>query len=358
MKILMTTPIMDSKKRTNRTLELLRFQGRSSKPEKLLVIADEDHLDMIYEMMTQKKWGIQVAYILSDSPITRVLFPKHSRIYPVNANIRSILRHDIVDEIVCCTSSLPAEYLQELADICQQFGVTLQILPYMKSKSIPVSGIRDIAGYLFLALETNPGKRFGYTLKSIAEQAFAASALLVLSPMLALIALLIKYTSHGPVFFRQKRVGLRGRRFYIYKFRTMVADAEKQKAALEALNETDGPAFKIVNDPRITRVGRILRKTGIDEIPQLYNVLIGDMALIGPRPMLPDEVYAQEEWHLKRLCIKPGITCTWQIQPERNKVPFNEWMQLDREYVENWSLGNDIKIFFGTFKSIFAARGA
>ena len=186
---------MDRKKNTKGTKGLLRFQGRKSKAEKLMGIADEYHLDMIYEMVSQKKWGVQVTYILSDSPVARVLFPKHSRTYPINANIRSILRHDVIDEIVCCTASLPDEYMVELTSICQQFGFSLQILPYMRSKRIPVSGIRDIAGYLFLALETNPGKRFGYALKSLAEQTFAASALLVLSPMLALIVLLIKFTS-------------------------------------------------------------------------------------------------------------------------------------------------------------------
>ena len=143
----------------------------------------------------------------------------------------------------------------------------------------------------------------------------------------------------------------------MYKFRTMVADAEKQKEALARYNEADGPAFKIANDPRITGFGRILRKTGFDEIPQLYNVMKGEMSLIGPRPMQPEEVLAQDEWHLKRLCVKPGLTCVWQIQPERNKVPFDTWMQLDREYVENWSLVNDFRIFLGTIKTVLVAKG-
>ncbi len=346
-------------KTLSRSLKLPRMSGiRSSGPEKLMVIVDEEHLDMLDEMMFYKKWGVQVAYILSDSSSVRVIFPKHSRIYPVKANIRSILRNDVVDEIVCCTSSLPDDYMRELAEICQQYGVSLLILPTMQSAKIPVSGIREIADFYFLALETNPRKRLGYAIKSAFEMGFAAAALLVLFPFLSLIALIIKTSSPGPVIFRQMRVGLRGRRFYIYKFRTMVDDAELMKESLRKMNETDGPAFKIMNDPRITNTGKILRKTGLDEIPQLFNVLKGEMSLIGPRPMLPEEVFAQEEWQLKRLCVKPGITCTWQIQPERNKVPFDEWMQLDREYVENWSIGYDIRIFVGTVKSIFMAKGA
>lgn len=138
----------------------------------------------------------------------------------------------------------------------------------------------------------------------------------------------------------------------------MVHDAEMLKSQLINLNEADGPAFKIKNDPRITSIGKFLRKTGLDEFPQLINVIAGQMSLIGPRPLVPNEVNEQEEWHLKRMCIKPGITCTWQIKPERNRVPYSEWMRLDKEYVENWSGLRDIKIFFGTIKSIFTARGA
>ncbi|MBN1416404.1 MAG: exopolysaccharide biosynthesis polyprenyl glycosylphosphotransferase [Bacteroidales bacterium] len=324
---------------------------------KLMVIVDEQHLDMLDELMIRDKWDVQVVYILTDSPVVRSMFHDNSRIYPLRANIRSLLRFDTIDDIVCCTSSLSDEYLHELVEICKQFGVFLLLRPEQKNLKVPVSGFMYMADFIFYVLETNPGRRFGFLLKSIVEKSFAYIALLLLSPFLIIIAVLIKATSRGPVFFKQQRVGLRGRKFYIYKFRTMVADAEKQKAALACYNETDGPAFKIAKDPRITRVGRILRKTGLDEVPQLINVLEGEMSLIGPRPMLPGEVLAQDEWHLKRLCIKPGITCLWQIQPHRNKVPFERWMQLDREYVENWSIGTDMKIFLGTIRSVIAAKG-
>ncbi len=196
-----------------------------------------------------------------------------------------------------------------------------------------------------------------YTLKTGMEMFMASVALLILSPFLAVVALMIKTTSRGPVIFKQLRVGIRGRKFYIYKFRTMVCNAEKLKAALMEFNESDGPAFKIKNDPRITKIGRFLRKTGLDEIPQLINVIRGEMSLIGPRPMLPNEVTAQEEWHLKRMSVKPGISCSWQVQPFRNSVTFEQWMRLDRDYVENWSILTDIKLIFRTIKSMFAARG-
>jgi lipopolysaccharide/colanic/teichoic acid biosynthesis glycosyltransferase len=346
---------MEKIKAISRTL---RLQVNRPSSEKLMVIVDEQCLDMLDEMMIPKKWGIQVDYILTDSATVRDLYPYHSRIYPLSANIRNILRYDVVDEIVCCTSTLSDEYLLHLTEICQQFGVSLLIQQTMMCCPIPITGIREIADYYFLALETNPRKRLAYTLKSLAEKAFAFFALLIMSPMLLIISLLINQTSPGGVIFKQMRVGLRGRKFFIYKFRTMVANAEDLKDSLKGLNETDGPAFKIKKDPRITSIGKILRKTGIDEIPQLYNVVRGEMSLIGPRPLLPDEVMAHEEWQLKRMSVKPGITCTWQIQPERNNVPFRDWMLLDREYVENWSIGYDIRIFFSTVKSFFLAKGA
>jgi lipopolysaccharide/colanic/teichoic acid biosynthesis glycosyltransferase len=179
----------------------------------------------------------------------------------------------------------------------------------------------------------------------------------LLSPFMLAIAILIKTTTFGPVIFKQERVGLRGRKFYIYKFRTMVQNAEELKAKLMAMNESDGPAFKIKRDPRITSVGRMLRKTGLDELPQLFNVLKGEMSLIGPRPPLADEVSKYEPWQLRRLSVKPGITCTWQIIPNRNDVIFEKWMKLDMQYIDTWSLKADFILFFRTIVSVFRAGG-
>ncbi len=325
--------------------------------KKLMVIVDEAHLDMLDELMQKDKWGIQVVYVITDCPIVKSMFQSNSRIYPLKANIRNLLRFDTIDEIICCISSLSDEFLFELTEISHQYGVSLLFQPDLRNAKAIVSGFTYIADYFLFVMETNPRRRTGFIIKSLVEKLFAYIALLILSPFLLLVSVLIRLDSPGPVLFRQQRVGLRGRMFFIYKFRTMIADAEKQKAALAQYNEADGPAFKIANDPRITRFGRILRKTGLDELPQLFNVLRGEMALIGPRPMQPYEVTEQEEWHLKRLCIKPGLTCIWQIQPNRNSVPFDHWMQLDRQYVENWSLLTDFRIFFGTIRSVLVAKG-
>jgi exopolysaccharide biosynthesis polyprenyl glycosylphosphotransferase len=210
----------------------------------------------------------------------------------------------------------------------------------------------------FITIENSPINTIEHIVKTITEIFIAFITLFMLSPILMIVSILIAISSKGPVIFKQERVGLRGRKFYIYKFRTMIQNAEELKVLLMAQNESDGPTFKIKKDPRITTIGRILRKTNLDEIPQLFNVIKGEMSIIGPRPPLPSEVEQYEEWQLKRLSVKPGLTCTWQIVPNRNDVKFEKWMKMDIYYIENWSLKSDIELFFKTFKTVLFARGA
>jgi exopolysaccharide biosynthesis polyprenyl glycosylphosphotransferase len=181
--------------------------------------------------------------------------------------------------------------------------------------------------------------------------------LVLLSPLMLATALAIKLTSPGPVFFKQERMGMNKRRFKLLKFRSMVVDAEARKKDLMALNEQTGPVFKITNDPRVTRVGRFIRKTSIDELPQLINVLKGEMSLVGPRPPLPSEVDQYDWIYRRRLSIKPGITCLWQVSG-RNNIPFERWMELDREYIDNWTIWLDIKILFMTIPVVLLRKGA
>jgi len=176
-------------------------------------------------------------------------------------------------------------------------------------------------------------------------------------PIFILIGAMIKFSSKGPVIFKQKRVGLFGREFYIYKFRTMMVDAEKMQAAIMDQNEASGPVFKIKNDPRITNVGKFLRKTSLDELPQFFNVLKGDMSLVGPRPPIMKEVNQYKPWQLRRLSMRPGITCTWQIMPSRNSIPFEEWMKLDLQYIDNWSLQQDFLLTFKTVRAVIMGSG-
>lgn len=181
--------------------------------------------------------------------------------------------------------------------------------------------------------------------------------IVLLSPVLLIVAILIKLESKGKVLFSQKRVGLKGKEFKIYKFRSMVENAEDLRKNLEEKNEMSGPMFKMKNDPRITKVGKFMRKTSIDELPQLINVLKGDMSLVGPRPSLPSEVLNFEPWMLKRLEIKPGLTCYWQVSG-RNSIGFEEWMKLDVKYVDEMSIWTDIKLIFKTLLVLFGDRNA
>ena len=181
----------------------------------------------------------------------------------------------------------------------------------------------------------------------------AGSGLLLLSPVIAIVACAVKFTSKGPIFFSQKRVGKNGQLFDMYKFRSMVVNAEELKEKLAHQNEMSGPMFKMKDDPRVTKVGKFIRKTSLDELPQLWNVLKGDMSLVGPRPSLPKEVKQFEKWMYKRLTVKPGLTCYWQVNG-RNSIDFEDWMKLDISYIEDRNLWIDIKLIF---KTVFVLLG-
>lgn len=181
--------------------------------------------------------------------------------------------------------------------------------------------------------------------------------LIILSPLLILVSILIKLESSGPILFKQERVGLKGKNFVMYKFRSMVINAEELKAKLESQNEMSGPMFKIKNDPRVTKVGKFIRKTSIDELPQLINILKGEMSIVGPRPSLPKEVNMFEGWMLRRLDAKPGLTCYWQVRG-RNNIGFEEWMRMDVDYVSERNIWIDIKLIFRTAVLLFGDKNA
>lgn len=193
--------------------------------------------------------------------------------------------------------------------------------------------------------------------KRLFDLVVGSVALVFILPTLPLIALMIKLDTRGPVFFKQDRVGRKGRVFKFYKFRSMVHEAESQRAELGELNEQDGPVFKIRSDPRITSVGRFLRRSSFDEIPQILNVLKGEMSIVGPRPPLPDEVAGYQPWQLSRLAVKPGITCLWQISG-RSHIGFNEWMRLDLEYLRTRSFKTDLLILLKTIPAVIERKGA
>jgi lipopolysaccharide/colanic/teichoic acid biosynthesis glycosyltransferase len=199
-------------------------------------------------------------------------------------------------------------------------------------------------------------KRLSFSKRAI-DILCAAVGLVVMSPVILLSALAIKLTSRGPVFFMQQRNSVGGRPFLIYKLRTMHPDAERRKSLLRAFSEQDGPAFKMKKDPRVTTVGRFLRSTSIDELPQLWNVLIGDMTLVGPRPLPRDETNRCHRWQRRRLDVMPGLTCIWQVRG-RSTVSFAEWMRMDLQYIRTHSLAHDLKLLFQTIPAVVLRRGA
>lgn len=210
-----------------------------------------------------------------------------------------------------------------------------------------------------LEIESESSMEFSLyeVIKRLIDIVFSFIGVIVLSPLFIIIAIIIKFTSKGPVFFSQKRVGRDGKEFKMYKFRSMVVNAEELKEKLAAQNEMSGPMFKMKDDPRVTKVGKFIRKTSIDELPQLFNVLKGDMSLVGPRPSLPKEVAQFEDWMHKRLEVKPGLTCYWQVSG-RNNIDFEDWMKLDIKYVDERSTWIDIKLIFKTMGVLFGDKNA
>jgi lipopolysaccharide/colanic/teichoic acid biosynthesis glycosyltransferase len=230
-------------------------------------------------------------------------------------------------------------------------------IPISSSNGTKIASNSGIKGSTFSTFINVPHSTYALTVKKIADIFGALIGIIVLSPALIVITLLIRFTSSGPAVYKQPRVGLRGRQFELYKFRTMVVNADDLRKDLEEQNEADGPAFKIKDDPRITKIGGILRKTGLDELPQLFNILKGEMSLIGPRPPLPEETVQYQRWQLRRLSVKPGLSCFWQIKPDRNNIKFEKWMEMDLAYIDNWSLRLDFVILLKTLKTIFQRTG-
>ena len=334
------------------------FRANGHNISNVIIYADDKSEKLIDSIIEHKEWGYRILMILSDSQLIRKKFGNGIRTYPDRINVKNLLDVDIIDEVIYCKNIIDDDKLRSMIETCEEIGVTLRLQSEISPMSIPNAQITHYFQHVpFITFKNTPRNSYALAWKSFSEFWISLGIVLVVSPIMLLIAILIKITSRGPAIFKQERVGLRGRKFYIYKFRTMVSNAEELKAKLEAFNESDGPTFKIKKDPRITFMGRILRKTGLDELPQLFNVLKGEMSLIGPRPPLASEVEKYERWHLRRLSVKPGITCTWQIIPNRNEVVFDKWIKLDIQYIDDWSIRKDFELFLKTIKTVFYGTG-
>jgi len=269
------------------------------------------------------------------------------------------LRRNVVDEVAIY---LPLrsyhQHATQVAELCQEHGIAMRLATDIFGLRTSGARAEYFNGAYHISTYTGVRDEWPLIVKRAIDLAISFTLLLLLSPLLVAVAIAIKLTSEGPVFFRQERLGLNKRRFFIYKFRTMVPNAEKLLANLESKNEVSGPVFKIKDDPRITGIGKFLRRTSIDELPQLLNILKGEMSLVGPRP-LPKRDYEgfSEDWQRRRFSVRPGITCLWQVEG-RSSIPFEQWMRLDLQYMDEWSLWLDLKILARTIPAVLRGSGA
>jgi exopolysaccharide biosynthesis polyprenyl glycosylphosphotransferase len=273
------------------------------------------------------------------------------------SDLPAVLARENVSQVFVTGRARDPVVLREVADTCEELGVTLSMDANFLGLRTSRAEVQDVEGWSVLSFSSTPMDGDALLVKRAMDVAGATLALLLASPMLLLVALAIKLEDGGPIFFVQQRSGLYGRVFPMLKFRSMCVDAEKRKAALERLNEMSGPVFKMAEDPRITRVGRFIRRTSLDEFPQFWNVLRGEMSLVGPRPPLPSEVDRYARWQMRRLSMKPGITCIWQVSG-RNNVDFDTWMRLDLQYIDSWSLFLDVKLLLRTIPAVISGSGA
>jgi exopolysaccharide biosynthesis polyprenyl glycosylphosphotransferase len=270
-----------------------------------------------------------------------------------------LLREHVVDEVVL---ALPMKscYLQasRIATQSREQGILVHSLTHIFDLGEPHSSAGDFDPDAAMTVSSHRSEGWPSVIKRGLDIVASAAALLILAPLFLIAAILIRWDSPGSIFFAQERIGLNKRRFRMYKFRTMISDAESKQAALEHLNEADGPVFKIKNDPRITRLGTFLRKSSIDELPQLLNVLRGDMSLVGPRPLpIRDYKGFEQDWLRRRFSVRPGITCLWQVNG-RSSLSFQKWMELDLHYIDHWSFWLDVKVLAKTIPAVLKGVGA
>lgn len=322
----------------------------------LLVGTGEEAIALGHAIRSNAKWGLRLYGLLAVEAVREGEAGGLPVVGSV-AGLPALLTHEVIDEVVVAVSTRQLGGLEDVLLVCQELGVRVRValrpFPHLQ----PHVELESLDGTTLLTFATMPIAPLSLFAKRVLDVTVACLAIVACALVWPLVALALKLDSRGPVLFRQVRSGLRGRRFELLKFRTMVEGASTMQAQVAHLNVMDGPVFKAPDDPRITRVGRFLRRWSLDELPQLFNVLKGDMSLVGPRPPIPEEVERYEPWQRRRLAMKPGMTCLWQISG-RSELDFTTWMELDLAYIDHWSLWLDVKILVLTVPAVLAGRGA
>ena len=300
-----------------------------------------------------RELGLRVIGFLALEPGASLL--DHRPVLGTIDDIETVLHDHIVDEVAVCLSGDDLQRIEAIARLCEEEGKIVRIPVDEFPVSLPGGRVEDFDRGKVMSLVYGPDRVISFVVKRLIDLAVGLLASILLLPLFAIVALVIVALDGRPIIFRQTRVGLHGRPFQVVKFRTMVPDAEDQLAELTEHNEIKGHAFKLTNDPRLSRTGRFLRKTSIDELPQLWNVLLGEMSLVGPRPPLPTEVAGYDLWHRRRLSMKPGITGLWQVAA-RGEEDFDRWVELDLAYIDRWSVWLDLKIMLRTIPAMLQGR--
>ena len=337
-------------------LRYLRRKGFNF--ERILIVGTGKRADtLIRKINSRPDWGLKIVGILDDEPGRGVDWVDGRHITGNIDQLSEIIKVKAVDDVIFVVPRLRLNSIEKAVLVCETAGIKAWVAMDLFNMHIAKAKHVDLDGQPFVSFDTIVMNESQLLIKRAIDIIVSGLGLLVIGPFLLVIASFVKVSSRGPALFKQQRAGLNGRKFVLYKFRTMYDGAENAKAELDALNEMDGPVFKIKRDPRVTPLGRILRKFSIDEFPQLYNVLVGHMSLIGPRALPLYEVDKFDLWQRRRMSMRPGITCLWQVNG-RNKLGFNEWMKLDLYYLDNWSIYLDAEIIARTIPAVVFGSGA
>ncbi|MGE5309278.1 MAG: sugar transferase [Deltaproteobacteria bacterium] len=335
----------------------IREQGRNFR--NLLIIGSNKRAQKVINLIdNHNEWGLRIVGILDEDLGKRGETVHGHYVIGSMIDLPEIIHNNVIDEVIFV---VPRSWLSQIEDVIiflETEGIRVHISEDFFNLRHSRLKQTDLYGLPMLTIESTPDKIWQLYFKRMVDLTLSGLALVILSPVFLVIAALIKLTSPGHVIFNQERVGRNGRRFFLYKFRIMEKDAEKRLKEFSAKNEMKGPVFKLANLPRVTPVGKWLRKLSLDELPQLWNVFKGDMSLVGPRPPLPSEVNEYDSWHRRHLSMNPGITCIWQCSGRNRIVDFDEWAKLDLEYIDTWSFWLDVKILLKTIPAVLFGVGA
>jgi exopolysaccharide biosynthesis polyprenyl glycosylphosphotransferase len=337
------------------SLQKIRRSGRNYR--NLLVIGSGPRARRVQEIVSARpEWGLHIVGFVDPEAIrVDCGLPPDAIHKPME--VLDLLREEAVDEVIVACPRSMLDRIGPIVETCATAGVPLTLMADLFGDSLPPPRVTYLGSLVALSFAPVHHSPIKLRIKRAIDVVGASAGLIVVAPILAAAAVAIRSTSPGPVFFRQERCGLYGRRFTMWKLRTMRVDAELELEDLRDANEMDGPVFKIRGDPRVTPVGRVLRRFSLDEVPQLWNVLRGDMSFVGPRPPVFPEVRKYATFDMRRLSMRPGITCLWQVSG-RNLIGFSDWVKLDLQYIDNWSLTLDFVILLRTVPAVLSARGA